>query len=81
MWHLTKQIQDKLIEQGGLDGWTGKPLKIENAVGDHYIPRSAGIVNGGVTEYHNLVVTSDYNNRTKSNMDADAFDKQMKAVA
>ena len=76
-----KQIVDKLIEQGGLDYYTKKPLKLENAVGDHIIARSEGINNGGVTEMHNLAVTSDFNNRTKSNMSAEKFENQMKAVA
>ena len=76
-----KQIDDALIAQGGVDGWTGKPLKRKNAVGDHRIPRSAGIDAGGVTEPHNLVVTSDFNNRTKSNMDGTVFNEQMKNVA
>ena len=76
-----KQIDDQLIAQGGIDGYTGKPLKRENAVGDHIIPRSAGIEAGGVTEPHNLIVTSDFNNRTKSNMNSEIFKKQMKKVA
>jgi hypothetical protein len=76
-----KQIVDKLIEQGGLDYYTKKLLKLENAVGDHIIARSEGINNGGVTEMHNLAVTSDFNNRTKSNMSAEAFENQMEAIA
>ena len=75
-----KQIQDKLIEQGGLDYYTKKPLKLENAVGDHIVARSEGIDNGGVTEMHNLAVTSDFNNRTKSNMSAESFENQMEPI-
>ena len=75
-----KQIDDKLIAQGGLDFWTLKPLKRDNAVGDHYIPRSAGIEQGGVTTWENLVVTSNYNNRTKSNMTPEMFEAQMKKL-
>jgi hypothetical protein len=75
-----KQIEDKLIAQGGLDFWTLKPLKSSNAVGDHYIPRSAGVEQGGVTEWENLVITSNYNNRTKSNMTPEMFQAQMEKL-
>jgi hypothetical protein len=79
--YTSKQIDEGLIAQGGKDGHTGKPLRREDAVGDHKIPRSAGIANGGVTEPHNLIVTSRYNNSIKSNMDSNTFNKQMKSVA
>ena len=72
-----EQIYQKWKEQGGLDYWTKLPIDFEDAVGDHYIPRSEGILLGGVTEYHNLVVTSDVNNRMKSNMNPDSFSKQV----
>ena len=75
-----KQIEDKLIAQDGLDFWTLKPLKSSNAVGDHFIPRSAGVEQGGVTEWENLVVTSNYNNRTKSNMTPEMFQSQMEKM-
>ena len=76
-----KQIDDALIAQGGVDAVTGRTLKREDAVGDHIIPRSEGIENGGVTEPHNLQAISRYNNSTKSNMNDKAFRNQMKSVA
>ena len=76
-----KQIDDALIAQGGVDAVTGRTLKREDAVGDHIIPRSEGIENGGVTEPHNLQVISGYNNSIKSNMNDKSFKNQMKSVA
>lgn len=73
----SEEIYRKWKEQGCLDGWTGKPLDFEDAVGDHIIPRSEGVLLGGVTEYHNLIVTSDVNNRIKSNMNPESFRKQV----
>ena len=55
-------------------------LEFEDAVGDHRIPRSEGIDNGGITEYNNLVVTADVNNRIKSNMNAVSFSKLSESV-
>ncbi len=72
-----EQIYQKWKEQGGLDYWTKLPIDFEDAVGDHFIPRSEGKALGGVTEYHNLVVTSDVNNRIKSNMNPESFMKQV----
>ena len=72
-----EKIYQKWKDQGGLDYWTGLPLDFEDAVGDHLIPRSEGKALGGVTEYHNLVVTSDVNNRIKSNMNPESFKKQV----
>ena len=72
-----EDIYKKWKEQNGIDYWTGKPLEFEDAVGDHYIPRSEGVLLGGVTEYSNLVVTSDVNNRMKSNMNPDSFRTQV----
>ena len=74
-------IDDALIAQGGVDAVTGRTLKREDAVGDHIIPRSEGIENGGVTEPHNLQVISGYNNSIKSNMNDKSFKNQMKSVA
>lgn len=62
-------IVKKLEEQGGTDYYTGLPLDIDNAEGDHYTAKSAG----GKTEYSNLVVCSRSVNRQKSNMSAKAF--------
>ena len=72
-----EDIYKKWKEQGMKDGYSGQPIELEDCVGDHIIPRSAGIEAGGVTEYHNLIVTSAHNNTIKSNMDVDLFKKQM----
>ena len=72
-----EEIYKKWKEQGMKDGYTDLPLEFEEAVGDHYIPRSEGIKLGGVTEYHNLVVTADVNNRYKSNMSPESFKQQV----
>ena len=76
-----KQILQKLEEQGFKDAVTGRKLSIDDAVGDHIIPRSEGKINGGVTEMHNLQVISRYNNSTKSNMNDKSFRKQMKKAS
>jgi hypothetical protein len=67
------QKHQKWIEQGKTDYYTGLPLDYADAAGDHYIPRSWGIKMGGVTETHNLVITSIANNLKKSNMGGDEF--------
>jgi len=72
-----EEIYKKWKDQDKKDYWTGYPLEFEDAVGDHLIPRSEGKKLGGVTEYHNLVVTSDVNNRIKSNMNPESFRKQV----
>ena len=72
-----EDIYRKWKEQGMKDGYTGEALEFEDAVGDHYIPRSEGVKLGGVTEYDNLVVTSDVNNRIKSNMNPESFKEQV----
>ena len=61
----------KLEEQGGVDYYTGLPLDIDNAEGDHYIAKSQG----GKTEYSNLVVCSRSVNRQKLNSSAKDFEK------
>jgi hypothetical protein len=66
-------IIQKWEEQGRVDYYTGEPLNIKQLAGDHYIPRSWGIKKGGVTEYHNLVVTSKRLNLRKLNMSGDEF--------
>ena len=73
----SEQIYRKWKKQDCLDGYTGKPLDFEDAVGDHIIPRSEGVLLGGVTEEYNLIVTSDVNNRIKSNMNPESFRKQV----
>lgn len=61
-------ILKKWEEQGFKDGYDGEELSADNLAGDHDIPRSWGVESGGVTEYDNLVVTSEYHNRRKGNM-------------
>ena len=70
-------IYMKWKEQGMKDACNNEPLDLENAHGDHIIPRSAGIEAGGVTEYHNLQVISKENNLRKGNMDSEVFKKQV----
>ena len=67
----------KWKEQKMMDGYSNLPLSLEDAAGDHRIPRSAGIKEGGVTEYPNLVVTSKENNLRKGNMDSKTFKSQL----
>ena len=76
----SEDIYRKWKEQDCKDGYTNLPLEFEDAVGDHRIPRSEGIDNGGITEYNNLVVTADVNNRIKSNMNAVSFSKLSESV-
>jgi len=71
------EIYKRWKEQGMTDGYTDLPLELEDAVGDHKIPRSEGVKLGGVTEYHNLVVTSAVINNIKSNMNPESFKKQI----
>lgn len=68
-------VVKKWIEQDCKCYYTGKLLEEEDIVGDHYIPRSSGVENGGVTEYHNLVVTSTWLNNQKTNLSPEAFKK------
>jgi len=72
---IEKDRYKKWIEQGKTDYYTTLPLEWEDAVGDHYIPRSWGIKAGGVTKYNNLVITSRANNLKKGNMSGDDFKK------
>lgn len=65
----------KWEEQGRKCYYTGKPLDIKNIAGDHKIAKSWGIKKGGVTEYHNLVVTSKALNTKKLNMGSEDFEK------
>ena len=46
---------------------------LSDAVGDHNIPRTWGIGLGGVTEYHNLAVTTKYHNQQKLTMSGDQY--------
>ena len=56
------QIAKKLAEQGFVDYWTGEPLDIKDAVGDHLVPW----IEGGKTTYDNLVVCSARTNAHRS---------------
>jgi len=55
-------------QQNGLDYYDGKPLDRGDAVADHIIPWSRGIVHGGTTSIDNCAVTSTVHNKTKGNM-------------
>jgi hypothetical protein len=61
--------------------YTGNDLDIDDLAGDHYIPRSHGVARGGVTEYHNLVVTSVALNMKKGNRHGDDFMTEQRDVA
>ena len=67
------QILQKWEEQDGKCFFTGEELERNDLAGDHYIPRSWGIAKGGVTEYHNLVVTSKGLNLKKGARHGDEF--------
>jgi len=66
-------IVRKWQEQNEKCFYTDSDLDIDNVAGDHYIPRSHGVARGGVTEYHNLVVTSVALNNKKGNRAGDDF--------
>ena len=66
-------IERRLAENGGVCDYTGEPLSIEDAVGDHDIPRSWGINLGGVTEYSNLRVTTEFHNKRKNNRSGEQY--------
>jgi len=72
------QVIKKLYEQNHKCFYTGLPLSEDDAVGDHYIPRSWGVKKGGVTHEDNLVVTSDALNKQKGNQHGDDFIKDLK---
>jgi hypothetical protein len=63
------EISQRLTEQGGKCFWTGVPLSLERAVGDHYVLHSQG----GPTTMDNLVVTSKQINGKRLNMQAEGF--------
>jgi hypothetical protein len=71
-------IIKKWKEQGTLCYYTNEPIEEDNLAGDHFIPRSWGIAQGGVTEYDNLVVCSKNLNIKKSNMNGDDFKEMLK---
>jgi hypothetical protein len=72
-------IYRKWEEQGFKCYYTGYDLDESEIAGDHYIPRSWGIEKGGVTEYHNLVVTSETLNKKKNARHGDDFKKEYKS--
>jgi hypothetical protein len=67
------QIIQKWEDQGRKCFYTDEPLEYKDIAGDHYIPRSYGIKKGGVTEIHNLAVTSKKRNLRKLNIHGDDF--------
>lgn len=67
------EIIKKWEEQDRKCYYTNEHLDIKDIVGDHLVPRMKGIKYGGVTEYHNLVVTSKYLNSKKLNMSESEF--------
>ena len=75
------QIRQKLAEQGGICAITKLPLEYEECAGDHKIPRSAGIDNGGVTEMHNLQVVHRYHNSKKGAMTDKQYRTKSKVAA
>jgi hypothetical protein len=74
-------ILKKWAEQDYKCFYHNRPLKEEELVGDHYIPRSWGIDRGGVTEYNNLAVTDMQTNLEKLSMHGDAYIKKLQGVA
>tara|TARA_R110000796_G_C14534294_1_gene432228 strand:- start:88 stop:1737 length:1650 start_codon:yes stop_codon:yes gene_type:complete len=68
-------INRKFFEQGQKCFFTGEQLNISDIAGDHYIARSLGIERGGLTEYHNLVITSPALNNDKDNKSPEEFHK------
>ena len=69
----------KWIEQDKKDYYDEFPLDWEDAVGDHFIPRSWGIEAGGNTNYSNLVITSKSNNLRKANRSGEEFQLEINA--
>jgi len=70
-------IIQKWKEQEKKCFYTGRLLTEDELVGDHYIPRSWGSAKGGVTEYHNLVVTDQQTNLSKLNMHGDDYRRKI----
>jgi hypothetical protein len=68
-----KQIEQRWEENGGVDDYTDKPIPLEDAVGDHDIPRAWGKDMGGLTIYSNLKITTAYHNGQKLTMTGEAY--------
>jgi hypothetical protein len=71
-------IVRKWQEQEGKCAITELTLTEDNIAGDHIIPRSAGIVAGGVTEYDNLQVIGKLDNIKKSNMSNEVYKEKVR---
>ena len=71
-------IQTMYYQQNMRCFYTGRKLPISEIAGDHYIPRSWGIKRGGVTEIHNLRVTSKTLNIEKDNKSPQEFCEYLK---
>ena len=56
----------KWKEQEGKCYFTGEFIELEDAVADHDIPHAWGVDKGGVTEYDNLIITTQHHNSKKS---------------
>lgn len=76
--YSNSMIEKRLIDNGGIDDYTGEPLSIDDAVGDHNIPWSWGKRRGGETTEENLRVTTKYHNEQKSSMDGEAYKRKLK---
>lgn len=74
-------IEKRWKENGGICDYTGEKITLDEAVGDHDIPRSWGIKKGGVTEYHNLKITTAYHNGQKLTMTGEAYRLKLREVA
>jgi len=70
-------IVRKWQEQEGKCAITELELTEDNIAGDHIVPRSAGIVAGGVTEYDNLQVIGKLDNIKKSNMSNEVYKEKI----
>ena len=70
-------IVRKWQEQEGKCAITELALTEDNIAGDHIVPRSAGIVAGGVTEYDNLQVIGKLDNIKKSNMSNEVYKEKI----
>ena len=75
------QIIQKWEEQGRKCFFTGELIEFRDIAGDHYIPRSWGVKKGGVTEVHNLAVTTKKLNLKKLNIHGDDFKREMITIS
>jgi len=71
-------VEQRHGENGGVDDYTGLELSQDVAVGDHDIPRSWGKALGGVTEYHNLKITTEYHNGKKLNRNGEQYKQYLR---